>query len=119
MHGRHDGDAEVDQAAFIAHTETTVLRDAALCDVKFAHDLDTREDRLVVLARDRRHGLLQNAVDAIFHQQRVVEGLKVDVGGSALERGEDGGVYQADDRRDVVFAGQALDGDVLVGVVFA
>ena len=51
MHGRHDGDAKVDQPALVADAETAVLGDATLGDVKLAHDLDAREDGLVVLAR--------------------------------------------------------------------
>ncbi len=119
MHGGHDGDAEVDEAALVADAEAAVLRDAALGDVELAHDLDAREDGLVMLARDGRHGLLQHAVDAVLDEERVVVGLEMDIRGAAFERGEDGGVDQADDGRDVVFGGDALDGDVLVGVVFA
>jgi hypothetical protein len=98
MHGGHDGDAEVDEAALVAHAEAAVLRHAALGDVEFAHDLDARQDGLVVLAGDGGHGLLQHAVDAVLdHDTAVVVCLEVDVGGAALERGEDGGVDQADD----------------------
>ena len=50
---------------------------------------------------------------------RIVVGLDVNVGGAALESGEDGGVDQADDGADVFFAGQLLDGDVFVGVFVA
>ena len=77
--GGHDGDAEVDEAALVAHAEAAVLRDAALGDVELAHDLDARNDGLVVLARDGRHGLLEHAVDAVLDEQRVVVGLDVDV----------------------------------------
>jgi hypothetical protein len=78
-----------------------------------------REDGGVVLARDGRHGGLQHAVDAVLDDDRIVVGLDVNVGGAALERGEDGGVDQADDGADVFFAGQLFDGDVFVGVVVA
>ena len=51
---------------------------------------------------------------------RVVERLNVNVGGAALEGGEDGGVDQADDGADVLgLAGELLDRDVFVGVVVA
>ena len=43
----------------------------------------------------------------------------MNVGGAAFERGEDGGVDQADDGADVFFAGQLFDRDVFVGVFFA
>ncbi len=72
-----------------------------------------------MLAGDGRHGLLQHAVDAVLHMHRVVVGLDVNVGGAALESGEDGGVHQPDDGADVFFAGELLDGDVFVGVVVA
>ena len=118
MYSRHDGDAEVDEAALVADTKAAVLGDAALGDVELGHDLDAGQDRLVVLAGDRGHGLLQDAVDAVLDEQRVVEGFEMDIGGAAFERGKDGGVDEADDGREIVFAGEALDGDVLVGIVF-
>ena len=63
-----------------------------------------------------RHGFLEDAVDAVLDVERVVVGLDVDVGGATLERGEDGGVDQADDGADVFIAGQLFDGDVFVGI---
>src|ERR1044072_2505418 len=45
---RHDRNAEVDVATFITNTETTVLWYATLGDVEFGHDLDTRDQRLVI-----------------------------------------------------------------------
>ncbi len=36
----HDGDAEIDEAALVAHAKTSVLRYAALGDIQLAHDLD-------------------------------------------------------------------------------
>ena len=119
VHSGHDADAEVDEAALVANAETAVLRDAALGDVELGHDLDAGQDGLVVLARDGRHGLLQHAVDAVLDEERVVEGFEVDIGSAALERGEDGGVDEADDGGDVVVRGELLDGDVFVGVLFA
>ena len=78
-----------------------------------------RQNRGVVLAGDGRHGGLQHAVDAVLDDDRIVVGLDVNVGGAALESGEDGGVDQADDGADVFFAGQLLNGDVFVGVFVA
>ena len=43
----------------------------------------------------------------------------MNIGGAALESGEDGRVDQPDDGADVFFAGELLDGDVFVGVVVA
>ena len=119
MHGGHDGDAEVDEAALVADAEAAVLRDAALGDVELAHDLDAAENGGVMLAGDGRHGGLQHAVDAVLDDHRIVVGFDVNIGGAALESGEDGGVDQADDGADVFFAGQLLDGDVFVGVFVA
>ena len=117
---RHDGNAEVDEAALVAHAEAAVLRHALLGDVELAHDLDAAENGAVMLARDGRHGFLQHAVDAVLDVHRIVVALDVNVGGAALERGEDGGVDQADDGADVLgFAGQLLDRDVFVGVFVA
>src|ERR1700739_2736366 len=116
MHGGHDGDTEVDEAALVANAEAAVLRYAALSDVELAHDLDAAQDGGVMLARDGRHGFLQDSVDAVLHMQRIVISLDVDVRGASLESGEDGGVDQADDGTDVLIAGQLLDGDVFVGL---
>ena len=73
-----------------------------------------RENGGVVLAGDGRHGRLQHAVDAVLDDHRIVVGLDMNVGGAALESGEDGGVDQANDGADVFFAGQLLDGDIFV-----
>jgi hypothetical protein len=108
---------KVDQAALVADPETAVLGHAALGDIELAHDLDAGKDGLVMLARNGRHGGLQHAVDAVLHMQAVVVGLEVNIGSAALERGEDGGVDQPDDRADVFFRGQLLDRDVFVGIV--
>ena len=72
-----------------------------------------------MLARDGRHGLLQHAVDAVLDDQRIVVRLKVDVRRAPFERGEDGGVHQADDGADVFFRGELLDRNVFVGILFA
>ena len=100
VHGGHDGDAEVDEAALVADAETAVLGDAALGDVELGHDLDAGKDGLVVLAGDGGHGLLEDAVDAVLDEERVVEGFEVDIGGAAFEGRKDGGVDKADDGRD-------------------
>jgi hypothetical protein len=119
MDSGHDGDAEVDEAGLVAYAETAVLRDAALGDVELAHDLDAGEDGVVMLAGDGGHGRLQHAVDAVLDDDGIVVGFDVDVGGAALERGEDGGVDQTNDGADVFFAGQLLNGDVFVLVFIA
>ena len=104
----HDGDAEVDGAPVVAHAEAAVLRHAPLGDVEFGHDLDTRDDGGVMLLRDRFHRLLQHAVDAVLDDDRIVASLDVDVAGTPLQGGEDGGVDQADDRTDVALRRSAV-----------
>src|ERR1019366_6546240 len=113
MHGGHDGDTDVDEAVLVADPETPVLRNAALGNVQFAHDLDTRQDVRFVLAGDRRHGRMQYTVDAVPHVQVMVLGLEMNIGGAPIERGEDDGVYQADDRVAVFLRRQFLNGNVL------
>ena len=100
----HDGDAEVDEAAFVAHAEAAVLRDAALGDVQLAHDLDARKDRGVPVLRERLHGVLQNAVNAVLHDHFGVARFDVDVAGAPFKGGEDHGVDQAHDRAHAGFA---------------
>ena len=119
MHCGHDGDAEVNQPPLVADPEAAVLGNAALGNVQLAHDLDAAENGGVVLACDGRHGRLQHAVDAVLDDQRIVVGFDVNIGGAALESGEDGGIDQADDGADVFFAGQLLNGDVFIGVFVA
>src|SRR5215472_5415231 len=40
----HDGNAEVDQTAVVLHAKASVLGDAALGDIEFAHDLHASND---------------------------------------------------------------------------
>ncbi len=67
-----------------------------------------------MLAGDGRHGRLEDAVNTVLDDQRIVVGFDVNIRGAALESGEDGGIDQADDGADIFFAGQLLDGDVFV-----
>ena len=115
----HDRDAEIDQAALVAHAETAVLRHAALGDIQLAHDLDARNDRGVPVLRDGRHGVMQHAVDAVLDDHFLIARLDVDIARAPFERVEDRGVDQLDDRRDIAVArGQAVDGKRLVRVLF-
>ena len=66
---------------------------------------------------DRRHGVVQHAVDAVLDGHFLVARFDVDIAGAPLERVEDGGVHQLDDRRDVgIGGGQLVDGERFVGV---
>ncbi len=118
MHCRHNRHAEVDQPPLVPHPEASILRHAPLRNVQLRHDFNTRKNRLVVLARNRRHRLLQHAVDAVLHNQRVILRLKVNIRRAALQRSKDRGVHQADDRRDILARRQPLHRDTLVGVLF-
>src|ERR1700690_1839986 len=82
---RHDGNAEVHEAAFITNAEAAVLRDAALGDVELAHDLDAGKNRGVPVFGERLHGVLQNAVNAVFDHHFGVARLDVNVTGTALK----------------------------------
>ena len=110
----HDRDTEIDQSPFVFHSEAAVLRDAAFGNIKLAHDLNARDDGRVVLLGDRLHRLLQDTVDAVFHEYRIVLGLDVNIARPSLQRGEDGGVDEADDRTDVLFRRKTFDRDGLV-----
>src|SRR6185369_3228038 len=111
---RHNRYAEVDGTRVIAHAEASVLRNATLGNVQFGHDLDTRNDGGVMFFRDRRHGRLQHAIDAVLDDDRVIARFDVNIGSAPLQSGEDGGIHQADDRRYISFGGEAFDRDRLV-----
>ena len=112
--GRHDRDAEVDLASFVAHTKTPVLGNPVFGNVELRHDLDARDDRLVPVSRDRWHGIVQYTIDAAFDGDFVAAGLDVDVAGPAFEGVEDRCVDQAYDGADVRVARQLLDRDRFV-----
>ncbi len=115
VNGRHDGDAEIDQAALVAHAETAVLRDALFGDIQLAHHLDARNDGRLPILRDRRHGVVQHAVDAVLDGHFLIARFDVDIARAPFERVEDGGVDQLDDRRDVAIGGgELVDGERLV-----
>src|SRR5262249_1221920 len=109
MNGRHDGNAEVDIASLITCLETSVLRDAALGDVEFRHDLDTRNNRGVMLLGDRSHRLGQTTIDPILNADFGITRLDMDVTGTPLQCGKDNGIDQADDRAGFILR-QLLDG---------
>ena len=115
MDGGHDGDAEIDEAALVAHAETAVLRHAALGDIEFAHHLDAGNDGGVPVLGDGRHGVVQHAVDAVLDGHFLVARFDVDIAGAPFERVEDGGIHQLDDGCDVaVGGGELVDRERLV-----
>ena len=97
------------------HAEAAVLGHAPLGNIEFAHDLDTRNHGRVVLFADGRHGLRQHAVNAELDDHRVVAGLNVNIGSAPLQRGEDRGIDQADDRAGIARRRQLVDGQRFFG----
>lgn len=68
--------------------------------------------------RDGRHGIVQHAVDAVLDYHFGVARLDVNVQGAPLERVEDGGIHQLDDRRNFgILRRQLLNRERLVGVL--
>ena len=89
---------------------------ALLGDVELRHDLDAGDDRAVEPLVDRAHRRLEDAVDPVFHVDRVVLGLDVDVAGAPLNRRVDRRIDETDDRAGI--GGQFLDRElVLAGIV--
>src|SRR4029077_19850650 len=118
VHGRHNRNAKIDEAPFIANAEAAVLGDAALGDIEFAHYFNAREDGGVPLLGKSLHGVLQHTVDAVLDDDFGVARLDVNVTGAALERGEDDGVNEANDRAHAGIARELVHGDVFVAVFF-
>src|SRR5581483_4629516 len=88
MNRWHDGNAEIDGALRLSvlHTETSVLRHAALGDVELAHNFNARNNSRMMLAGNRWHGLREHAVNAELDGSRVVASFDMNVAGSALKR---------------------------------
>jgi hypothetical protein len=118
VHRGHDGNAEIDEAALVAHAEAAVLRDAALGDIQFAHHLDAGKDGGVPVLGEGLHGVLQHAVNAVLHDNFGIARFDVNVTGAALEGREDDGVDQADDGAHAGIARELLHGDIFVAVLF-
>ena len=116
MDGRHDRNAEIDRTPLVSRLESAVLRNAAFGNVELRHDLDARNDRRVMLLRDRRHGFGQRAVDAILHADFGVARFDVNIAGSPLQRGKNDRVHQADDRAGL-FLRDLLDRDRFVAAL--
>src|SRR6202158_3886484 len=113
---RHDRNPEVDGATVVFDAEAAVLGHAALGNIELAHDLDARNDGRVVLFADRRHGVGQHTVNTKLDVYRVVPRLDVDVTRPPLQRRENRGVDQANDRAHVGARRrrQLVDGNGLV-----
>ena len=118
MTGGHDGDAQIDVAAFVFHTEAAVLRDATLGNVQITQHFDAREHRGMPFLGNGLHGVLQHPVDAVFDGDFRVARFDMNVTGAALERGEYDGFHEAHNRARGAIAGQAVAGNSLFALVF-
>src|SRR6266849_4611763 len=118
MAGGHNGDAQVNVAAFVLHAEAAVLWDAPFGDVQIAENLDAGKNGGVPFLGNGLHGVLKNAVDAVLDGDFGVAGLDVNITGAACERGEDDGFDEANHRADGGIARQAVTGDGLFAFLF-
>ncbi len=98
VHGRHGGHAQVDLLAGDAQLDAPILRKAALGDVERSHDLHARDDGRGEPA-GRGLDFMEHAVDAVAHDEPVLERLDVDVGGTRFQRAREDQVDEADHRR--------------------
>ena len=64
------------------------------------------------------HGVLQDAVNAVFDDYFGVAGFDVNVTGAAFESGEDYGVHQANDGADAGIARELLHRNIFFAVLF-
>ena len=96
---RADGNAEVHLAPLAQlQLDSPILREAALCDVQFGHDLEAGDDCQLQLHR-RLHHLVEHAVHAVADAKVLLVRLDVDVGGALLDRVEQDQVHQLHHRR--------------------
>ena len=79
-------DPEIDGPAFDAEFESAVLRNSSFRNVKFGHDFQSRDERIVQGRRQRVHGVIQHAVNSELHVHASFSGFEVDVAGVFLER---------------------------------
>jgi hypothetical protein len=92
VHGRYGRDAQIDFLALHPQPDAPVLREPALGDIEVGHDLHARDHGRRKSPRWRLD-LVQDPVDAVAHNQTVLERLDVDVRCSGFER-------VGDDERD-------------------
>src|SRR6266851_396299 len=114
----HDGDAQIDVAPLVFHAEAAVLGHAPFGNVQIAKHFDAREHRGMPFLGDGLHGMLQNAIDAVFDGDFRVPCFDVDVTGAALERGKDYGFDETHDRAGGAIASQTVAGNGLLAFLF-
>src|SRR6185503_1376404 len=99
MDGRHDRDTKVDVATFVTNPEATVLRHSTLGYVQLRHNLDTRDQRLVVSEIDWIDFRIKRSVNSILHLHFSVACFDMYVRRARLHRVINDRVDEFDDRR--------------------
>src|SRR5690606_34894262 len=67
----HDRDTKIDRFSPETHLETTILWNASFRNIKFTHDLDTRDNRTLKTSIERLGGTEEYPIDAIFNNNAV------------------------------------------------
>jgi predicted phosphodiesterase len=116
--GRHDGNAEVDEAICVFDAKTTVLGNTALGDVEFAHHLNASDDRGMMFLGHGLHSRLQYSINAVLNYYRIMFRLDMNIASPFLQCCKDRSIHQANDGTDFTFSGNAVDGKVLIGCRF-
>ena len=96
--GGDDGDADVHVAAGHDNPEPAVLGEPLFGDIEAGHDLDAGNQGFLHDLRRGKH-LVENAVDPEPDLQFPLERLDMDIARPFLDRLEQDGVQEADDRR--------------------
>src|SRR3990172_3918453 len=82
---RHDRHPKVDRPPVEAKCESAVLGNPALGDVQLGHDLDPRDDRLLVAPVQRLHRRIECSVNPVLDEQMALGPLQMDVARPPVE----------------------------------
>ena len=93
-------DAEVNRLAAKRDRHATILRSAALDDIKVTHDLEARRDRLHDLGR-RCVDAPRHSVDSCANGHLILPGLKMNIRSVLLDRPLQHAVDKLDSRRTI------------------
>ena len=85
MNGGHNGNAEIDQTAFVAHTETAILWYTPLSNVQLAHHLNTTDNGGVPILGNGRHGIVQHTVNPILNGHFLIARFNVNITGPPFQ----------------------------------
>ena len=105
-------DAQIDHAHRRLHRDASILRPAALGDVEFGHDLQTRYQRLMELVR-YLDLVGEHAIDAVAHDDALGPGLDVNIGGTQADGFENDRVGQSNRRWRFGVAQQILEAGIV------